>query len=249
MGTPVGIRGNSMPKKQPNEQAGHDTGLNKPRVWFIRHGESEAQIGKAASHTEEVRLTQRGENQAEEIATRFLMPPALIITSPYWRAWRTARPTIQRFSGVPHEVWPEVQEFTYLGSLAGICSTKQERRVMVNAYWERCDPAHHDGVGESFTQFIGRASLVVERLRQIDGSIVVFTHEQFIRAVQGLLYGWMEQIPEPFHMRRFRKVLLNHPLPYGCMLEIPVDPEDDNRHERSSQREYLLRSTLLSTGD
>lgn len=239
-----------MLEKPSDEQAGPGRipCLPKRRVWFIRHGESEAQIGKAASHTEEVRLTSRGESQAEEIATRFLAPPALIITSPYWRAWRTAQPTIRRFSDVTHEVWPQVQEFTYLGSLSGICSTKQERRVLVDDFWERCDPAYRDGVGESFAQFIERAGTVVERLRQVEGDIIVFTHEQFTRAVQGLLYGWIERPPETFHMRRFRKVLLTHPLPYGCMLEIPVDPEDTNRHERSLQREYPLHSTLLFTG-
>lgn len=212
-------------------------------VWFIRHGESEAHIGKAAAHTEEVRLTPSGKQQAEAIARRLPRAPTLIISSPYLRAWETAGPTLQRFPTTPHEIW-SVQEFTYLGSLAGICSTKQERRKLVDVYWDRCDPTYKDGDSESFEEFIQRVRTNIDKLKLMNGFVTVFTHEQFIRAIQGLLHGWMEDTPE--HMARFRKRLLDDPLPYGYILEMTVRPNKWSGQERFLQREPIPRSMLSS---
>lgn len=216
--------------------------LEGARVWFIRHGETEAQIGKAAAHTEEIRLTALGKRQAADIAHRLPFSPTLIISSPYLRAWETASPTLQRFPGIPHELW-QVQEFTYLGSLAGIYSTKQERRKRVEAYWKQCDPSYKDGNSESFVEFIQRARNSIEKLKLMNGFVTIFTHEQFIRAIQGLLHGWMEDTPE--HMARFRQRLLDEPLPYGYILEMPVRPNKGSGQERFLQREPIPRSRLL----
>lgn len=216
--------------------------LEGARVWFIRHGETEAQIGKAAAHTEEIRLTALGKSQAEAIAHRLPHPPTLIISSPYLRAWETASPTLQRFPHIPHEIW-QVQEFTYLGSLAGIYSTKQERRKRVEDYWKQCDPLYKDGNSESFVEFIQRARNNIEKLKLMNGFITIFTHEQFIRAIQGLLHGWLENTPE--HMARFRQRLLDYPLPYGYIVEMQVRPNKGSGQERFLQREPITRFRLL----
>jgi broad specificity phosphatase PhoE len=185
-------------------------------VTFIRHGESEAHIGKAATHIEEVGLTSSGKKKALEIARGFSQAPDLIIVSPYLRAWETADPTLERFPSTPYEIWPEVREFTYLGSLAGQCLTKPERSGMVNAFWERGDPLYRDGNGESFSQFLWRARRALSRLRQREGTIVVFTHEQFIRIVQCVLLRWIENAEATSEqMKGFREMLLHDPLPYG----------------------------------
>lgn len=216
----------------------------RPTVWFIRHGESEAYTGKAAAHSEEVRLTEAGKRQAEEIAGMLPRAPDLIICSSYLRAWETALPTIELFPSSPHKIWP-VQEFTYLGSLAGVSTTKAERRSQVEAYWNRCDPTYRDGNGESFEQLILRARTIIKELKQQRGFIVVFTHEQFIRAIQGLLYGWLESSAK--HMRQFRQRLLKEPLHYGYILDMPICPDGDSGPERFFQREYLQRSLLLTS--
>lgn len=231
-----------MLEKQLDCQVDHLFKTSRQIIVFIRHGESEAHIGKAATHIEEVRLTSNGEKKAREIAAQFLSAPDLIIASPYLRAWETAVPTLQRFPDVPHKIWQDVQEFTYLGSLAGLCLTKQERSGMVNSYWERADPGFRDGNGESFLQFAWRARKVLDRLRQMEGFIVIFTHEQFIRVIQCLLLQWMEDTEDtPERMRRFRKMLLNDPLPYGY-----IDSESWQRH--LLQGEYELSSTPLLAG-
>src|SRR5260370_20800773 len=118
--------GASMQENALNRQQKDHSNENTPKdlmVWFIGHGESEAHIGKAAVHTEEVRLTKAGKQQAEEIARILPRAPNLVISSPYLRAWETAAPTFQRFANAPHKMLP-AQEFTLLCSLSGICSTK-----------------------------------------------------------------------------------------------------------------------------
>jgi broad specificity phosphatase PhoE len=207
-------------------------------VWFIRHGESEALIGKAATHSEEIRLTQAGRQHAEKIATMISRSPDLIVSSSYLRAWETALPTLQRYAQIPHTIWP-VHEFTYLGSQAGVCSTRAERRSLVEAYWERCEPTYQDGTGESFAQFISRARTTIDLLKQMQGFILIFTHEQFIRASQGIFHGWLDDTPR--HMRQFRQRLLDDPLPYGYILDMHICPNEGSGQERFLQREYILR--------
>jgi 2,3-bisphosphoglycerate-dependent phosphoglycerate mutase len=208
-----------MPGKQFDDQVEGHFRADKQRIMFIRHGESEAHVGKAATHIEEVGLTLRGEKKALEIASEFPRAPDLIVVSPYLRAWKTADPTIKRFSETPHVIWPEVQEFTYLGSLAGAFMTKEERSTYVKAYWDRCDPLYKDGNAESFFEFVGRARKALEKLRvelEEKNFIVVFTHEQFIRVVQCLLLLWEDGAERgPQCMESFRKMLCDYPLDYG----------------------------------
>lgn len=206
-------------------------------VWFIRHGESEASIGKAAAHSEEIRLTDAGKLQAEEIASMLPRAPDLVITSSYMRAWETALPTLKRFPGTPYQIWP-VHEFIYLGSLAGERSTKAERRPKVEEYWQRCDPIYRDGDSESFAQFIQRVRTNIEHLKQQKGFVTIFTHEQFMRAVQGLLQGWLEATTE--HMADFRLILKDE-LPFGYVLQMPLG----NGQARFWQVTHVRRSTLI----
>lgn len=207
-----------MPGKQLDDQV-QDDFMRQKQVLFIRHSESESHIGKAASHIEVVGLTENGKLQARHIAAEFSSEPDLLIISPYLRAWQTAEPTMKRFPGVPHEIWQEVKEFTYLGSLTGQYLTMAERRDMVRAFWERCDPQHCDGNAESFSAFITRARKALRKLtKELEEKqfIVVFTHEQFIRAIQCLLLRWKEDAEyEPECMKHFRKMLLEYPLAYG----------------------------------
>ena len=233
-----------MQEKPPNDQAHDHFRTNTQKVLFIRHGESETLIGKAATHTEEIRLTQNGRRQAREIAQRFLTAPDLIITSPYLRAWETASPTLQRFAATPHQIWPAVQEFTYLGSLAGVLSTKQQRLVLVNNYWDRCDPAYEEGgSGESFSQLIQRAEEVLDTLRREKGFIVVFTHEQFIRIIQCVLRKETESTPE--YMKHFHTLLKQDPLDYGAIWELPLFPVTPHGQTQSSPFATSLSSISL----
>jgi 2,3-bisphosphoglycerate-dependent phosphoglycerate mutase len=164
------------------------------RVWLIRHGESESNVGRTSAEPAEIPLTEFGRQQAEQVALAFARPPALIVTSPYLRARQTAQPTIERFPDVPYEQW-SVQEFTYLGDMHGKATTAKEREPFAQAYWNRGDPDFSNGGAESFNGLLGRAHDLLDRLSETPkGPVVVFTHGYFMRAVvwRVLLGGSMQ---------------------------------------------------------
>ncbi|MCP3802621.1 histidine phosphatase family protein [Allokutzneria sp. A3M-2-11 16] len=157
------------------------------RVWLIRHGESDSNVGGPSSTPGETPLTAIGHRQAAQLARAIPVPPGLIVSSPYWRARQTAQPAMDRFPGTPSEVWP-VQEFTHLGSLDGRSTTVQERRPYVQAYWNRADPDLREGGAESFADLVARVRDCLARLgKHRPGPIMVFTHENFIKCVMWVL--------------------------------------------------------------
>lgn len=55
-------------------------------VWFISHGESEANTGFKATAPSVIPLTTKGHEQAFELAETFDCKPELIIITPYLRS-------------------------------------------------------------------------------------------------------------------------------------------------------------------
>lgn len=189
-------------------------------VWFIRHGQSHANVtweGPVADHAADP-LTEVGGQQAACIAAYAEMPPSRIITSPYRRALQTAQPTMQRFAEAQHAVWP-VQEFRSVSREGGRANSVAVVQAADIAYWERCDPHYVDGRdAESFASFIARAQNVLERLtRHPDEFLMIFSHAQFIRAVQWIqLHGHRE--PDVSAMQRFCALIFEMPVPNGAIL-------------------------------
>ena len=172
-------------------------------VHFVRHGESAANAGTATSDPALIPLTEKGWEQARAVAESFDQAPSLIVTSPYERAADTAKPTIQKFPGVPVEVWP-VEEFTYLSPSRCANTTAADRKPWVDSYWLSADPEFTDGPGtESFAGLIQRARECLRRLNGMTGYVAVFGHGQFIQAVRWLVTESPERIDSEA-MRAFR---------------------------------------------
>jgi broad specificity phosphatase PhoE len=190
-------------------------------ILLIRHGESQSNVGLPTSSPQSAELTAPGSEQAECIGD-FLesrIPPTLIVTSSYQRTKQTAAPTKLRFPLVPEIQW-DVEEFTYLCSEDfPALSNAEDRRPLVEAYWEMCDPTFVDGPGaESFVQFIGRVRNVIKRIKEIDHeTIAVFSHEQFIRAVLWISGSDPETL-DARTMQHFRDLLMSGKLPNGAIL-------------------------------
>lgn len=201
-----------------------------PAVRFIRHAESEANVGQATEHPATIKLTPKGIEQAHAIADSFMRAPDLIITSPYKRTHETAQPTLSRFPHVPHEEWP-VEEFTYLSPLDTL-TTPLDRKPKVDAFWQRQDPLYVDGEGtESFAGFITRVQNVIKRLREAkELSVVVFSHEQFILAILWLFLK-NKLAPGsslcPDSMKQFKEFLVTFRIPNGAIL--PMQLQDDDQ--------------------
>lgn len=178
-------------------------------VHFVRHGESAANAGNATSDPALIPLTDIGWEQARAVAESFGQAPGLIVTSPFARAADTARPTVERFPGVPVEIW-SVEEFTYLSPSRCANTTAADRRPWVESYWLSADPDFVDGPGtESFASLIQRARESLRRLHGMSGMVAVFGHGQFIQAVRWLVAQSPERI-DPKAMRAFRTFDLDH---------------------------------------
>lgn len=189
-------------------------------ILFIRHAESESNSGGRTSDPATIPLSKQGMIQAEQLALSFSDSPSLVVTSRFTRTKQTAAPVIEKFKGVPQEEW-DVQEFTYLCPAKCKNTTGSERLPMAQEYWNRCDPFYCDGEGaESFADFIGRTQKAINQLKRIESRhVVVFSHEQFIKAILWLTGG--DRYPlDSDKMKSFRQGLLNDRIPNCGKVEI-----------------------------
>ena len=159
------------------------------RALFIRHGESTGNAGVPCHDLGSIELTERGHEQARQVAASWTQAPALVVTSPYTRTQQTAAPTIARFPGVPVEVWP-IEEFTYLQPARWNGTRSAERMPHLEHYWSEADPDYCDGEGaESFATLLRRCEAALARLAAMPPAslVYVFGHGQFIQAARAIV--------------------------------------------------------------
>jgi broad specificity phosphatase PhoE len=192
-------------------------------VWLIRHGESEANAGLPTEKPQTIELTAKGHQQAKDLASAFVTPPDLIVTSPYLRARQTVRYTCDRFPEIPFTEW-EVQEFTYLAPIRYLGTTTDERRPMVEVYWQNGDPLFIDGEGaESFSDMIIRVKNFFQRVRETEAeSIAIFTHEQLIKAMLWFQMARVQEI-DSMAMTQYRAFLNAWKIPNCSIIEYKFD--------------------------
>jgi broad specificity phosphatase PhoE len=199
-----------------------------PTVLIIRHGKSQSNAGMLTEDPASIELTGLGYTEAQCIAQHFeeeqVPAPNIIVTSSYKRTKQTAGLIFALFPGVPVEVWP-VQEFTYLSKKEFVYpSGKADRKPLVDVYWEICDPELVDGPGsESFEQFIERVRGVIKSIKETSyNTIVIFSHEQFMRAFQRVTEGKLVT-PDEDTMCAFKTELNSDPLQNGAILRSDFD--------------------------
>lgn len=221
-----------------------------PIISLIRHGQSQSNAGLPTSNSEVIELTDKGRQQAGDIAQflkNTLLIPEFIVISRYRRAVQTAEPTRALFPTIPTtKAWP-VHEFNYATSWSTINSTVAERRVYVQAYWDYSDPIYKDGPGsESFKQFIERVRGVIKRLKETcHETIAIFSHQQFICALL-----WLSQREtlglSSEAMREFKDFLRLNPVPNGGIVCVQFQNNQDRwQHELITSHLSNLQSTLV----
>ncbi len=189
-------------------------------VWLIRHGESEANAGLPTAEPENIKLTQKGHQQARQIASCFTEQPSLIVTSPFYRTKQTAEPLLERFPSTPQAEW-QIQEFNYLATARRKNTTLAQRIPMAEEYWQRCDPFYADGAGaESFAEMMNRVHILKKQVQQFEeGFVAVFSHGMLMRIfLWALLTNSVEVSAE--NMRRSRILLDIVQIPNGAILEL-----------------------------
>ena len=191
-------------------------------LWLIRHGESTANIGAVTHNYAAIPLTERGVEQAATVAAAFEKAPDWIGLSPFLRARQTAAPLLARFPGASVTDL-DVQEFTYLAPASCYGVELAASRPLVDAYWARLDPHHCEGDGaETFAALCARARAFLAHAALQPGFGVVFTHEQFIRAVlAAVIYPDVTCLTE--QMRRFFALRTALPIPNAAIVRLRID--------------------------
>jgi len=146
-----------------------------PRVYLIRHGETEWSASGRHTGRTEVPLTAAGEDEGRELGERLRgILFARVQTSPRQRAVRTCECA---GLGLVAKIDPDLAEWDY-GDYEG--------RLSVDIHQERPDwNLFRDGCpgGESPADVAARADRVIARLRLLHGEVAVFSHGHFGRVL------------------------------------------------------------------
>lgn len=123
---------------------------------FIRHGESESNIGLPTDVPNDIKLTEKGYAQAKNLAAS-IPHSNLIIHSVFVRAADTAKPLIEKFPNTPVFASNNIHEINYLCPIKNKGTTFEQRRAFREKYISDFDIHRKDGdLAESFYEFMFR---------------------------------------------------------------------------------------------
>ena len=159
----------------------------RPRLWLVRHGQTEwARLGRHTGRTD-IALTDDGRAQARAVGTLLAArhgsasggPFALVLTSPLDRATATA--ALAGFDDAVVE--PDLAEWDY-GALEGL-TTPAIRRLHTDwTIWTGPWPG-----GETVTDVGTRADHVLSRAHAAGGDVLVFSHGHLLRILAARWLG------------------------------------------------------------
>lgn len=144
----------------------------RSEVVLVRHGETEwSRAGRHTSSTD-LPLTEAGERQARELRSALAGRVfALVLSSPLSRARRTAE-----LAGFDHaQLVADLRELGY-GDYEGRTTADIQREVPGWTVWTGAVPN-----GETVAAAAARVDRVIERIRAIDGDVLVFGHGHLSR--------------------------------------------------------------------
>jgi probable phosphoglycerate mutase len=164
------------------------------RLYFARHGESEANVGKVFwNGTEGYGLTERGRGQAAQLASSLQgIRLAAMYASPVLRAVQTAEILSARL-GVPYEVADGLREYD-VGILEGQAYDEDNQRLyweITTAWMERGEwnariegGESYNDIGDRFMPFVRGLE---ESYRQTDANVLLIGHGGTYRCMVPLL--------------------------------------------------------------
>jgi broad specificity phosphatase PhoE len=152
-----------------------------PVVYLARHGETAWSLSGQHTGRTDLPLTERGERQARIVGERLRgLTFAKVLSSPSQRAVRTAE--LAGFHKVAKTV-PDLAEWDY---------GQYEGRRTAEILAERPDwQLFRDGCpgGEFPEQVAARADRVVERVRTVNGSVLIFSSAHILRVLAARWLG------------------------------------------------------------
>ena len=152
-----------------------------PRIYLIRHGETEWSLSGRHTGPTDIPLTARGEDDARKLGQRLrIIQFTRVLTSPRQRARRTCE---LAGLGAAAEVEPDLAEWDY-GDYEGQRSADILReRPIWNLFHYGCPG------GEAPAEVSDRAGRLIARLRAVDGNVALFTHGHFGRVLAARWIG------------------------------------------------------------
>jgi len=152
---------------------------------LVRHGETEWSLNGKHTGITDLRLTEHGRDVARELGGKLRGREfAAVFSSPLQRSLDTAR--LAGFDESRIEVLDELREWDY-GEFEG--RTTPEIRVEVPGWLLWRDGAPR---GETAADVGARADIVADRIRSIDGDVLLFSHGHFLRV---LAARWVDLPP------------------------------------------------------
>jgi broad specificity phosphatase PhoE len=159
------------------------------QIYLIRHGETEWSLNGRHTGRTDIPLTENGERRATRLRGQLQgVTFAHVLTSPFQRARRTCE---LAGLGAAARADPDLHEWDY-GDYEGRTSAEiRAQRPGWNVFQEGCPN------GESVDQVSQRADRVLSGLRPMDGTVALFSHGQFLRALAARWVGL--PVPEGQH--------------------------------------------------
>jgi broad specificity phosphatase PhoE len=158
-----------------------------PRVFLLRHGETERSITRRHTGRTDIPLTEEGRRQAKRLGARLAREQfALVLVSPLKRAQETARLAgfaIEEKDSDP-ELEPDLMEWDY-GAYDGLTSADIRKERPGWTPWEGGFPG-----GETLDDLTVRADRVLDRIRPVEGDVALFAHGHILRVITA---RWLEQ--------------------------------------------------------
>ena len=152
-----------------------------PRIYFIRHGETEWSLSGQYTSRTDLPLTAHGEYLARELGLRLReISFARVFISPRQRARRTCELVIP---GATPEVEPNLAEWDY-GDYEGQHSAAvHKEHPDWNLFRDGCPG------GETPSQISTRADRLIAKVRTMEGNIALFSHGHFGRVLAARWIG------------------------------------------------------------
>ena len=155
--------------------------LSLPNVYLARHGETEWSLSGQHTGRTDLPLTPRGEENARRLGRRLAGRAfAKVLASPLRRAMRTCE--LAGYAGVT-EVEPDLVEWDY-GRFEGLRSAEIHATSPGWSVFRDGGPG-----GESPADVAARADRVVQKLRAVEGDVLVFSSGHFLRALAARWLG------------------------------------------------------------
>jgi broad specificity phosphatase PhoE len=146
-----------------------------PVVYLARHGETAWSLSGQHTGLTDIPLTERGEHNARQLGKRLEgITVAKVFTSPLQRAARTCE--LAGFSASA-EILPDLVEWNY-GNFEGLRTAEiQAKQPGWLVFRDGCPG------GESPTQIGERADRVIEKVRAVEDSVLLFSSGHFLRVL------------------------------------------------------------------